>query len=1033
MNPIDLLPLRQARTAGTTSEKVQWLRVPLVIIGAVVFGLICGLLAGQVSPLIALVGLSLLLVALYRPALVILLVIGMTSTVIDPSILPTINMGYKFTPVELSLMVLVGIIVVRYLATPYKSTLVRTPLDLPVLLFFAASTLSFFYAMYVLGADRGYLVPQWRILFCYLSFFAVTNFVRTRRQFTFFTSALLVLAVISAILVAFQAAFGSSLHILPSANMGVANVFDQEYSNVPRVIVPGTSLIFMMLIPALILYSIPSFRKGLRGPALLAVIILLLAAIAISFSRTWWIGMGIALAGLFLLISTGQKKLLLGRIGIPIVFVLLMIPLLGSYIPQAENIVQVLGLRAGSLFAGEQTIQDSSTQWRIREIDSALVKIQENPILGVGPGGELREQWWSTDVLTRFMHNSYLYVLADLGILGFLPFLWFSILFLYRGFRFGRKLQDPALRSWVLGLSLSFVALLIAGVAGPEFMALHTVPVIGAIFGLTEVALRLERQETTESRVEVGLLASHGARSWMHFRNRERTPRPIRMRPELASHNNQSFSGQFVKQFSYSGTGVVFNMLFSTVNMMILARYLPRTEYGVFVLLMVVADFLSMLSSFGLNTSAPTSISAAAEEDKGVIANSIIIFRLFTYGLVLVVYYIFQRWFLLLLGGTEAAGLATFIPFMLATAGYRTLFRSILQGYLKFKRMAIIDFTTSALNCLMIVIFIWLLGASFAGLVIAQLVSQGFACIAFFVAIPGPRRLQFSRSHLVKIIRFGWPLQVNDMLTFVFKNTGGISVAAFLGPADVALLNIAGKLPGNVRSVFESFRTVYLPNLSKLIADGDQRRAHELLNTSLRLVSFVTAVGAIVAVIFSKEIILILFSSKYLASAPLLVMSMVALNINLVGNVLGTSLVAAKYSKGPAIANVVTTVTSIASNVSLIPTLGVIGASMSSAAAGLASNPVNVWLLRRQKIYADWWIYVKPLAILLVSVAIGFALQSFRWYYRLPLLPAFLLTSYLLGVFSQKDVRILAGLVAGRLSGRPRPRVANVVEEVANQ
>lgn len=513
----------------------------------------------------------------------------------------------------------------------------------------------------------------------------------------------------------------------------------------------------------------------------------------------------------------------------------------------------------------------------------------------------------------------------------------------------------------------------------------------------------------------------------------EKMRRPVHMTPDTSSPKNSSFAEKFVKEFSYSGTGVVFSMVFATVNMMILARYLPRKEYGVFILLMIVADFLSMLSAFGLNTSAPTSISAAAEEDKSKIANSIITFRLFTYGLILVVYYLGQSWFLLLFGETEAAGLAAFIPFMLATAGYRTLFRSILQGYLKFKRMAIIDLTTSALNCLMIVVFIWLLRASFAGLVIAQLVSQGFACIAFYVAIPGPRRLQLHRSHLAKIIRFGWPLQVNDMLTFIFRNTGGITVAGFLGPADVALLNIAGRLPGMVRSVFESFRSVYLPNLSKLIADGDQRRSHELLNTSLRLVSFVTALGAVVAVIFSKEIMVILFSPKYLASAPLFVISMVALNINLVGNVLGTSLVAAKYSKGPAIANVVTTVTSISSNVSLIPTLGVIGASMSSAVAGLASNPVNVWLLRRQQIHANWSIYVKPLVILVVFVALGFALQSFRWYYRLPLLPAFLLTSYLLSVFNRRDLQRLSGLLRGRLSRRPQPRVAPVAEEAINQ
>jgi O-antigen ligase len=166
---------------------------------------------------------------------------------------------------------------------------------------------------------------------------------------------------------------------------------------------------------------------------------------------------------------------------------------LSILVPRTSYIVEVLVLRADSFFSGDQLINEGGTQWRIRENTSAILKIQENPFLGVGPGGRLRYEWWNGDDLTRYMHNAYLFILADLGFVGFLPFVWFSILFLGRGYFFGRKLSDPFLRSWVLAITLSYVALLIASIAGPEFMTQHTTPVIGTLMGVSEVAIRLSK------------------------------------------------------------------------------------------------------------------------------------------------------------------------------------------------------------------------------------------------------------------------------------------------------------------------------------------------------------------------------------------------------------------------------------------------------------------------------------------------------------------------------------------------------------
>lgn len=491
---------------------------------------------------------------------------------------------------------------------------------------------------------------------------------------------------------------------------------------------------------------------------------------------------------------------------------------------------------------------------------------------------------------------------------------------------------------------------------------------------------------------------------------------------EISPPKSYPLLAKFVREMSYTSVGTIFIMLFAMLNTMILARYLPRHEYGVFLLLLLLADFLSMISAFGLNTSVIPLIAQAAPEDKSKIVNSAVTFRLFTFGLVSVVFFLGQRWFLLLLGGSEIGRLAVYVPIMLATQGYRNLLRALLQGHFRFKQMAIIDLITSALNLAIIIAFIVVLRTSFEGLVLAQVVSQGFACLALYWALPGPKRWQLDRAHLLKAIQFGWPLQLNDILYFVSGNIGNLLIAALMGPGDVALLSIAGRLPLMIRKLFESFRSVYLPNLSKLLSEGDQRRAHQLLNTSLRLTAFALALGTLMAALFGREFILLFFSEQYQAATTAFALSMLALNIGLVGNVLGTALLAAGDSRGVAVANVVTMGVNLLANFVLTPWLGINGAALAGGAGSLAANPVNVWFLRRRHVLAQVAEYLKPwLIVSVIGIPILY-LPPLPWIVRSMLVLLFLLICYLTSVIKLEDISQAVSVVRAFLSARKQAR-----------
>jgi O-antigen/teichoic acid export membrane protein len=257
------------------------------------------------------------------------------------------------------------------------------------------------------------------------------------------------------------------------------------------------------------------------------------------------------------------------------------------------------------------------------------------------------------------------------------------------------------------------------------------------------------------------------------------------------------------------------------------------------------------------------------------------------------------------------------------------------------------------------------------------------------------------------MLRFSWPLQVNEMLTFVYSRFGMVVVATVMTPADVALLNLAATIPNNVRRLYESFRTVYFPSLASLIAKGDRRRAAKLLNATLRGVTFVVALATVLAFVFQKEIILLFYSDQYLEIGPILVLLMLSLTVGLIGNVLGSSAVAAGNSKAPAISNVVNMVFTVVGNLTLVPLSGVIGAALAELIGRAVANPVNAWFVRKTGLSAKAMGCVKPLLLLGVLGGLAWWLQPEPWIARLPFLLAFVVGSFLLSIVSLADIRAM--------------------------
>ncbi len=437
---------------------------------------------------------------LKRPEVALLGILVATSSIIFENKLPLISIGIGSLHIpDFLLLGSLGLVAVRRLVkSDFK--IVRTPLDLPLLIFYGAALSSSLIAVFqssveVEAARRGI-----RVVSYYLTFFIVTNLLRERRQLDLLLNCFFLLGTIIATVMFAQYLLGPSMPLLPG-RVEPLRTQDVSYEEVTRILPPGLSIVlvsFATIFSILVLESIRPLGSikfiqwGLLGMAVL-----------ISFLRSYWA----ALIGVFFLLALivrGRDRQRLVGWGL-VAFLLSVILLLPAIAEPNSAVGRLVGAsfsRLSTLWNAE-TLNEGSLQWRYVENEYALRQITAHPLLGLGLGALYRPFDPRIDYAGMawdargYLHNGHLWIMLDTGLLGYLALMWLSLAFLSRGFRHWRTIANYRMRGVVLGFTLIYLAILVAAVFNSTFMRWPWTPVIGIMMGVNEVIIRKFGQETS--------------------------------------------------------------------------------------------------------------------------------------------------------------------------------------------------------------------------------------------------------------------------------------------------------------------------------------------------------------------------------------------------------------------------------------------------------------------------------------------------------------------------------------------------------
>ena len=395
-----------------------------------------------------------------------------------------------------------------------------------------------------------------------------------------------------------------------------------------------------------------------------------------------------------------------------------------------------------------------------------------------------------------------------------------------------------------------------------------------------------------------------------------------------------------------SAIGHVLSIGLLFASFAVAARVVSKGELGEFVLISVVVEFLGIFLDFGTRVTAIRFLSLE-EYDQADVAGAA------------------AGWWLLLgLAGGAAIGISSWVAaprcgvtvgphvsFLIGMmfCGQYVSFRFIglLQGCHAYRRYALVQLLSSALRLAAIIILVAGFRLGLAGLLLSVTISGFGSIMLVWAALPVRIRPRIELRILRLMIPLALPVQASSLLSIVYERTDRVMLGIYHGASSVSGYEVAYRPLDQLRNVFESFRAVFLPHLSRLYAQGQVHPAEESTRQTLRVVSFVMTMGTVASLAWGRWVIETLFTAKYVESSRVLPVLMAGVSVGLCNYVISTALIASGRPRSIVFPSAVEALVNVLGNFALTPGFGAMGAATASLLSRMAVNPLFLVALGR--------------------------------------------------------------------------------------
>ena len=227
---------------------------------------------------------------------------------------------------------------------------------------------------------------------------------------------------------------------------------------------------------------------------------------------------------------------------------------------------------------------------------------------------------------------------------------------------------------------------------------------------------------------------------------------------------------------------------------------------------------------------------------------------------------------------------------------------------------------------------------------------------------------------------------IKPMLTFFFMSlaisvytyTDSVLLGLLTNLDEVGFYNVAVRIKGILISIVTSLGVVLLPKLSLYIKKGMMNEFSSLLILSLRFIVALSLPLVIFFIFFAKETILLLSGEQYFNSIPLLQISLVAVIIVGITNILGIQMLVPLGKERKLFVSVLCgALINVVANFTLIPFLSSVGAAISMVLAEFTILLIQIYFLKKYMFLFMKVNYIKVILSSLISLGVVSIFRSF--------------------------------------------------------
>ena len=436
---------------------------------------------------------------------------------------------------------------------------------------------------------------------------------------------------------------------------------------------------------------------------------------------------------------------------------------------------------------------------------------------------------------------------------------------------------------------------------------------------------------------------------------------------------DNQFKKNFLKGSAAASIGTVGGMVFQFLSIVLLTRFITKDDFGIYVLILAVINLFEIFGGFGLEVTLVQFISGVKGERRKKILVPVLIVRIAVLMVIGIIFY-FGGNFIVKYFDQKIIKYVLPITFLFILSSFRSLFYSLLQGLNYFKKFSYVNFFSSLLRPCLIYLYFILNKLNLDSLIVIEIFLTAVPILhqIFYIPFRSLISWNFETKTFKDIIKFSYPLYLNDILSFMLGRANIFVIGLYLNPVSVAHYDVATKAPMALKKVYKSFFIVYFPNLTKLFSIKDNSSAMQLINRALVVTSTLITFLVLISFLFSRELVILLFSERYLAAMLAFALLMLNFLIRTISDLMGYSIVSYGRSTVPVKINILSSILSVGGAFVLIPLYGFMGAVYSSIIMNVVSLTLFYIALANSGIKPDFFPIAKPFLITMAIIIIYF-------------------------------------------------------------